>query len=800
MIFNKYIFLLFIFLKVFIAPLQAIDGKSTMNGNVLDAEGNPLPGANVYIHELHRGTIANQEGYYEITGLNKGVYHVHVTFVGYEATSKTIKIDDKIESVNFNLNESSLEMAEVVIEANPFKSGPVEQSMTIETIDQEELKRESGGTLITSMQNIPGINAINTGVGIAKPMIRGMSFNRVVVTDRGIKQEGQQWGSDHGLEIDQYDPQRVEIIKGPASLVYGSDAIGGVISVQPPSIPDRGTLQGSFYANYKTNNQLRATSTMLEGNKDGKIFRARFSSQDFNDYTIPDDSFRYLTYEYRIYNNKLKNTAGRERNFSLMGGLSGSKGYSTITVSNFNQLSGLFAGAIGRPGEYDETPDGSYSNIDLPRQVTRHFKVISNTNWQFGSDWLEMDIGYQRNLRREESFPHAHGRGPSPEGDLALQLNLQTFSGNINYHQNPFEDLKSVYGMQFQIQSNDKGGFEHLLPAYESRNFGLYNYHELGVSNQMTLSGGIRFDYGQILVHEFTEPDYITSDVSGTITRNLGFDREFFNLSGAAGLSWYPSNKFNLKFNLGSSFRMPSAAELAINGVHHGTFRHEVGDSTLQSERGYQADLNLTYKRRNFILGVTPYFNYFTNYIFLAPSASFLVENIDGKKYSLPEGGQVYRYYQSDAIFTGGEAFAEYHIWDDLHLKVAGEYVYNYNLNRRLPLPFTPPLSVLGEIMYEKDLKNKFLNNFYLGVDVKFFAAQNRVFSNEEPTPGYTLTNLMSGVGFNVGKQELLLKASIQNLFNVSYLNHLSRYRLLNIAEQGRNIIFSLDIPISMDL
>ncbi len=800
MIFNKYIFLLFIFLKVFISPLYAIDEKNTMKGKVLDAEGNPLPGANVYIHELHRGTISNQEGYYEITELNSGVYHVHVTFVGYAATSKTIKIDDSVENVNFTLNESSLEMAEVIIESNPFKSGPVEQSMTIETIDKEELQRKSGGTLISSMQNIPGINAINTGVGIAKPVIRGLSFNRVVVTDRGIKQEGQQWGSDHGLEIDQFDPQRVEIIKGPASLVYGSDAMGGVISIKPPSLPDEATLNGSFFSTYKTNNQLKATSTMLEGKKKGKVFRARLSTQDFNDYMVPADTFKYLTYEYRIYNNRLKNTAGRERNFSLMGGLAGNKGYSTITVSNFNQVSGLFAGAIGKPGEYNSSPDGSYSNIDLPRQITQHFKIISNTNLQFGSNWLEIDIGYQRNLRREESFPHAHGRAPSPEGNLALELTLNTFSGNFNFHQNRYDNLKSVYGFQFQMQDNNKGGFEHLIPAYTSGSLGIYNYHELNLNRQMTLSGGLRFDYGNIQANKFLEPDYITEDVAGTITRNLGFNQEFFNFSGAAGLSWYPSREFNLKLNLGSSFRMPTVAELAINGVHHGTFRHEVGDSTHVSERGYQADLNLTYKKRNFIFGVTPYFNFFSNYIYLGPSGSFFVQNVDGKKYSLPEGGQVYRYFQDDAFFTGGEVFAEYHIWDELHLKVAGEYVYNYNFIKHRPLPFTPPLSVLGEIMYEKDLKQKFVNNFYFGFDVKYFAAQNRVFQNEEPTPGYTLTNWMSGMSFNVGKQEFILKASVQNLFNISYLNHLSRYRLLNIPEQGRNIIFSLEVPFNMEL
>lgn len=782
--------IIFIFLSI---PIHA----ERLFGKIQSAEGEPLPGATIFIHELEKGTITDLSGFYEFENLKSGTYHLHVTFVGYRAEDKTIKLDQNRE-VNFSLEATTIELNEILVESDPFKSGPLEQSLTIETVEKDFLERNNKGTFVNSLQTLPGINAINTGVGIAKPVIRGMSFNRVIVNDQGIKQEGQQWGADHGLEIDQYAPERVEIIKGPSSLLYGSDGIGGVINIRQPALPKEGNISGSVFTTYKSNNHLYGTSSMLQGNLNGKVFRARFSTQDFGDYQVPADQFNYLSYIYDIHDNSLKNTAGRERNGSAMFGWTGDWGHSTVTVSNFNQRAGMFPGAIGRPGEYDLSHDGDFRNIGLPRQVINHLKVTSNSNIQIGNDWLEMDIGYQQNIRREESFPHAHGKAPMPEGNLALKLNLQTVSANLRYHHNVSESYSSIYGIQFQNQRNIKGGFEHLLPNFTNNTLGTYTYHEYTFLDRLSVNGGLRIDYGISNIDRFAEPDYYTEDSNGIIVRNVGFEKEFVNLSGAAGVSFHPNNTINLKANLGSSFRMPTPAELAINGVHHGTFRHEVGDSTLRSERGYQADLNFSFKKRNIFLTVTPFFNYFTNYIYLGPSGRFTVEDIQGKIYTLPESGQVYQYFQNDAVFAGGELSFEYHLIDELHWRAALEYVYNYNLDKHLPLPFTPPMSVLSEIKYEKKVSGKSISNYYLGIDVQRFAAQNRVDRNEKRTPGYTLFNFSSGMTINMLNAPIDLNLGVSNIFNTRYLNHLSRYRLLNLPEQGRNIILSLKVPFGL--
>lgn len=773
----------------------------TVQGTVTDDAGEVLPGATVELHELGKGVITDLAGQYTFSGLRPGTYHLHVTYIGYEASDRTVKIRNADQTVDFELHPSSLELREVLVEANPFKSGPLEQSLTIESVNRSFLERSQGNTFVNALEKIPGISSINTGVGISKPVIRGLSFNRIIVSDRGVKQEGQQWGSDHGLEIDQFDPQRAEIIKGPASLIYGSDGMGGVINIRPPNLAKENTLSGDLTGLYRSNNDLWGSSAYLQGNEGGFVYSGRFSMLDFADYRVPAVSATYNQQVIPIYDQRLKNTAGQERNYTLMGGITRSWGYSTITLSNFNQLTGMYPGAIAKPGEYSVAPDGNYRNIDLPRQHVRHLKLISNTNIRLGRNWLEADLGYQHNNRMEESLPHAHGQQEVTD-NLAMQLQLHTLSGSLRYHHNWNGHASSIWGFQTQHQQNTRSGFEYLLPNLQTNNAGVFNYTEYGLGEKVTINGGLRYDYGQVSTaayqHSASWVKIYSRQNAEEIVRNTGFNREFSNYSGALGISFYPNHNFNGKLNLGKSFKIPSYAELASNGVHHGTFRHEVGDSTLTAEQGYQADLNLTYHTNHLHLSLTPYAYYFRDFIYLGPSSSFASTDARGTRYSLPEGGQVYQYRQHDAIFAGFEALAEYHIFNDLHLLASAEWVWNQNLDTSLPLPFTPPFSVFSEVEYTLPWKGQKVNNTYIGFQARFTADQERVDRNERTTPGYSIFGINAGSTFTLGKQPLELIVQLQNMTNRAYFNHLSRYRLLNLPEQGRNLSIRLKIPFTI--
>jgi iron complex outermembrane receptor protein len=797
-----FISLSWIILLLLLFPGQGTaQGTLTIRGTVSDDTGEELPGATVELHELGQGVITDLEGRYIFTGLRPGTYHLHVTYIGYEAVDRTVRLRNSDQVENFQLHPSSIELREVLVEANPFKSGPIEQSLTIETLSREFLDRNQGNTFVNTLERLPGISSINTGVGISKPVIRGLSLNRVIVNDRGVKQEGQQWGADHGLEIDQFDPQQVEIIKGPASLIYGSDALGGVIHIRPPKLAGEGIHRGDVTGIYRSNNDLWGSSAFLEGNENGFVYNARFSALDFADYRVPASRAVYNQQVIPIYDQRLKNTAGQERNLSLMTGISKSWGYSTLTLSSFNQQAGIYPGAMAKPGEYSVVPDADYRNIDLPRQQVNHLKLISNTNIKLGPNWLEADLGYQLNNRREESEPHAHGRQPI-SGTLALQLRLHTLSGNLRYHHNWNGRASSIWGLQGQYQQNERDGFEFLLPDLQTASLGAYHYSEYSLGSKITLNGGLRLDYGEVNARGFRHPaDWVIvhnqRDVN-ELLRSTPFARNYSNLSGAMGISYYPSHAFNAKLNLGKSFKIPSYAELASNGVHHGTFRHELGDSTLTSEHGYQADLNLTYHTKRLHLALTPYAYYFRDFIYLSPSSSYHSIDAQGVRYSLPEGGQVYRYRQHDAVFTGFEATAEYHLFNDLHLLASAEYVRNRNLVSSLPLPFTPPFSLFTEAEYTFSWPGKRIPKAWVGVHSRYTADQERVDRNEKPTPGYLIFGLNTGMELMLGAHPMVLSLMVQNLSNEAYFNHLSRYRLLNLPEQGRNISVQVKIPLSL--
>ncbi len=764
----------------------------SISGTVKNSKtGEILTGAEIFVHETKKGVISDENGFFELKGLKPGAYHLHIMMLGFEPQANDIKISkENIETLEINLKPTFIELNQIIVEAELTKTAKQEQTLTMDVLDRDYLEKNFNGTLINSLEKIAGVNSMNVGVGISKPVIRGMSFNRVIVNDHNIKQEGQQWGSDHGLEIDAYNVEQLEIIKGPASLLYGSDGIGGVININPPAIPKEGTMNAEAFSTYRSNNHLIGFSAKAEGNFNRKFFRVRFSSNDFGDYRVPADSFTYNRYVLPINNERLKNTAGKERSFSLSGGATGAHGNIRITVSNYRQQAGLFAGALGIPRSYNLLDDGNPRNIDLPRQVNNHFKTVMNSKLLLGKNWLHTDVGYQLNHRQEQIVPDNHGVGPAPEGTLGLGLKLHTLTLNSRFHQSLHQKLRSIYGIQMQQQWNERDGFEFLLSDFRTFSSGIFIHEEYKVNPKFGISGGVRFDYSHVSVSAYSQPIYANDSVIAEYReRTPDVERDFYNVSGSVGFSWLPAEHWNVKFNTGRSFRMPTAPELSMNGVHHGTFRHEMGDPTLNPETGWQFDVGVHYSVSKFLTRLTPYFNYFDNYIFLRPSGSFS---------PLPDAGQVYQYTQTRAMHTGFEIQLEYHPLKKMHIETVAEYIYNMNLNTNLPLPFTPPVNIISGVDYTFEKIGKNFSDITLGIEHYWFATQNRVDRNEPPTPGYHLLHFVSGFVLNAGKQPLYFSFRIQNLTDARYMNHLSRYRILNLPEQGRNFVVSLKIPVSV--
>jgi iron complex outermembrane receptor protein len=645
-------------------------------------------------------------------------------------------------------------------------------------------------SLMNSIEKLPGVSAFQVGQGFSKPVIRGLGFNRLVVTENGIKQQEQQWGTDHGLELDQHGVEQVEVLKGPASLQHGSEAIAGVIAITSHAWRDSDGLTGAVLLNGGSNNRLLGGSGNVHYQKNGKFVEARATYQSFESYSIPADSFTYLTYIYPVHNRRLKNTAGREADALLQAGLRTGDYEASMLVSNVHEKTGFFAGASGLPFLINMDDNGRYRDIGLPYHSANHLKAILNQNLSLSNRGkLTLDLGYQHNLRQEYSPPHTHGFGAVPEGNLEVEMRLQTASMNAAWEGRSPAGSTLRAGINAEYQRNRVGGYMFLLPEFEQLTAGAFAVGRISIYEALTATAGLRYDGGAMHVHPyegregyFAVPELQKRDGSASFM---------------AGMAYQPHPAWDLKANVGKSFRLPGVSEYASNGISHTMMRYEQGDSALRAEASYQLDLHAGFKRRwsdAFVGSLTAAVSLFGSY-----SPSFIFLNPTGDFSPLPEAGQTYRYVQSKASRFGGEAEAAVDFARIFRLAAAAEYVHATDVESGFPIAFTPPLSVVGELSVRRGKLLLFADS-RVALACRYAAPQRRVARNELATPGYSLLDASITLGIPARKGSrcvATLALQVQNIFDVKHYKHLSFYRRLNLPEIGRNFLLSVQIPIN---
>ncbi len=768
---------------------------------VTDGSNHPLAGITVKLSKTNVFALSDSLGKFYFQ-LANGSYQIQVNVMGFHPLTSKIVVDGKAIQTVLKLQSHARVLKEVTIKSKANEERVREESLNVEIIKADFIQRNLGGSLMNTLQRLPGIKTIGIGSGQSKPLIRGLGFNRVVVVDKGIKHEGQQWGADHGLEIDQFAAEEVELIKGAASFAYGADAIGGAINIKAPAMPAPNSFGGDVNLIGKSNNGLYGTSVRLFQRKEKLFFDGRFTYQNYGDYRVPTDILYVYDFAVGLYKNYLRNTAGRETGIHFNTGYVTEKFKTIFYLSNTYSKSGFFANAHGLEPRRVNTDlhDASARDILMPSQQVNHFKLINRSTLVTGNHHLELELGYQRNFRQEYNHYVNHGYMPPvyPVNlnipiDLEREFNKQVYS-LMAKNQIKLEKHLLQIGLNGELQDNLINGWSFLVPAFQQRSLGLYAYDKFKVNDKLLLHGAVRYDMAQLNLFSYTDW-FFSETASGSqekLLRAANLKRNFNSLVWSVGMN-YNVGLFELKANVGKSFRMPIAKELGANGVNYHYFSYEKGNPNLDPEQSYQADFSVAFKTEKWLAKLSPFFNYFPNYIYLNPTSAH--------DYFYGAGNQVFEYAESEVMRYGGEAQVKYQFSKQWNSEVLVEYLYARQLSgdkKGYTLPFSPPASALFNLTYSPQ---KFLGSAdtYFSLDYRITSAQNNIVPPERKTAGYNLFNFQVGTRLQIGQYPLSISAQVQNVFNTRYLNHTSFYRLISLPEQGRNVVLSVKIPFNFN-
>ena len=783
--FQKTLVWLFISLNAIVFAQKTYQVK----GVVLDAKTlQPLAGVNIIGDNLY--AISSVTGEFSIDGVLEGTYSFKISHISCKHKNITVKVAPDMPLIKILLDESDNKLDEIKIIGKTKKRIVQETPTVTAVVSKDFLVKNRENSLMQTLSKIPGVSTIKIGSGQSKPVIRGLGFNRVVVVQNGVKHEAQQWGSDHGLEIDQYGIENIKIIKGAASLVYGSDAIAGVVDIEPNKVPLTNSFKGEVNLLAESNNDLLGISLGLQKRKEKWFYRTRLTFRDYADYKVPTEKINYENYIFTLHDNNLRNTAGTEANANVSVGYISDNIISETFISNVYAKNGFFANAHGlevRTSSIDY--DASNRDIDLPYHTVNHFKVINNTSILFNNHTLLFDIGFQNNRRKEYTEPTSHGYMPKPSKNKERDFHKKTFSLNIKDTFKPNGNHIIVAGINTEYQDNNIAGWGFLIPAYNRFTIGGFAFDTFKINSDFHLLAGVRYDYGVIENKAYN--DWFQSSVdneNGTtsliyLQRAQNKTLDFGNISASLGVS-YIKNKTTYKVNVGKSFRMPLANELASNGVNYHMYRYEKGNIDLKPEESYQLDLDISHQFKNSSIGVSPFANYFENYIYLNPTSNYF------------QTQQIYEYTQAKVVRFGGELRATTTIFENLQLNASAEYVYSRQTSgpkKDFTLPFSPPFSTLLSANYQFN-DFGFFKEPQISGDFRITADQNEIVPPEEVTSGSQVLNMsfLATIAALNKSNPLQVKLKLNNVFDTKYYNHTSFYRLIDIPEAGRNISIAL--------
>ena len=648
------------------------------------------------------------------------------------------------------VNDNLVKLDEVVLTL-PFDQTLGKSVLKVDKLNFNDINPIIKQYISNSISKLPGVSIISTGSGIGKPSIRGLSFNRVVVLSQGMRLENQQWGEEHGLALSSSGVNSVEVVKGPLYVLYGSDAMGGVLYIEPEKYLTSEDLEIDYTGIYKSNYSGLSNNLGLKGSSENFSYMLRADITDNGNYSSPDG--------------EIENSWFKQNDFKAGVAYQTEKFQSDLRISMSDIEVGIPHMEEGHDDhDYHEEDDHDDHEEEDHYQEIKHTTLSWKNTFDMGNDHtLDITLGRQLNERKEfgghEEEGHddheeeGHEEEGHEEGEAELDMELETTSIDIKLTMPQSDDLNLIIGTSLLNQENKNFGHETLIPDAEKKDFGLFALGQFDINETSQALIGVRYD-NRSISSESGSNDYYNFNGS------LGFKKDFGNST--------------LRMNLSSGFRAPDLIELYADGSHHGSFQYKKGNTNLVAEESLQTDLSYQINNNNSIVSFDLFYNDISDYIYLNPSSMF------------EDGLKVYDYMQQDAKLYGGEIHLNKNTSIDwLSYYTSVEYVFAESMDGEA-LPFISPLT-LNQVF-----NIDFGNNYSVEIDFIAKAKQSRVSMFEEETDGYSVLNLSGNFKTEFMNNDLNLFWRISNVFDKEYYDHLSRLKTAGIHEMGRNISVGL--------
>ncbi len=729
-----------------------------LTGTIVDGQQNMLSGAAVYIPELNKGTISDSAGHFVMMDLPSGIFTFEVSFLGHETAILLIDTDHPPEQLKIILPSNPIEGKAVVISGGSYSSQH-ENAIKIDAIQNRDLKGLGKPTLVEGLSESPGIDLVNYGGAAITPVIRGLSTSNILFLNNGIRLENYQFSGEHPYLTDAFGISQVELIRGPASLLYGSDAIGGVVNSIPEYPAASGAIDGDVLAQYYSNTSGYAGSAGIKGSDSKFSWGARGSLNSHADY-ISGDGTRVPNTRFKGYSFKSFSMYRTSRAiFKLY------YDYNKLKAGMANEESVLLV------------PDNSHNNEVWYQDLDNHMVISKNTIF-FNHNRIMLNMAYQENLRKLIG-------NPAEEEHPLVNMRLRTVNYELKDLITPGENLTYTLALQGMFQQNaNEMGESRVLPDFTVQDIGLFGMVQLRLQDRLHLQGGIRMDNRWLIVPG--QPATSHSHSGEPDEENPGneilqaFNRYYGNVSVSAGITFELNDKLLFRTNLASAFRAPNIAELTQDGEHG--LRYEQGDRNLSPQRNYESDVSIHYHSPFLMVDIAGFYNGIRNYIYLGITSD-----------TSSEGNTIYRYQQSDAFLTGSEISFEIHPWKHIH--AGGNYAFLVGRRKDgSPLPLIPQNKLNLDLGFEKKA-SFWIQEYSLQIGWLCAFSKKDAGENEWSADAYTLIRISAGLRISFSGQPLEINFVLNNLTNRQYTDQLSMLNELGYSDMGRSANISIQIP-----